>query len=137
MHLVNDDFRHLDTKRLDQLSRLLEVTKLNELAAKEARLKVEQDIINLMGVKAEGSYTYKTNQYKVTTIGNVSRKLDVMEYERIKGKIPEELRPVAYKYEIKQSLIHNLQRYHPDLYKQMTRCMTTKENKPSVKVEAI
>lgn len=128
---------HNNIIRLNVLAAGLLNAKDREAKAKEERIAIEEEIAAIVGVKDEGSYTYKSDLFKFTTTGKVSRKLDPQKYEQIKERIPEKLRPVIYKPEIKQSLIKYLQNNEPDYYKVMTECMTTTQNKASVVITPI
>ncbi len=128
----------LGTDSIDALAAALLNAKHHEQNAREARIAIEERLIEVVGSKPDSSFTYKTPHYKVVTTGKIARKLDRVKYlEMVNGKIPESLDPVITKLEINPSKLKYIQNHEPDMYRLMTLCMESKQNKTAVKVEAI
>lgn len=123
--------------RVDAIAAAWLAAKEDEKRANQIRVELEKELIKIVGAKDEGSQTSKTDRYKITTTARVSRKLNFVEYEKIKALIPEKLRPVEFKPEIKQSKIKYLQNNEPEYYKIMCQAMTSTEGKTGVTVEVI
>lgn len=128
---------HNTKEMLNILAEALIKAKMHEEDAKRSRVLIEEKIIDLIGAKDEGAYTVNTALYKLTTKGNLSRKVDWEMYEsQIKEQIPEALRPVKMKPELDTKGLHYLQNNEPSIYAIMAKCVTVTPNKTSVTVEA-
>ncbi|AMO55653.1 hypothetical protein GZ77_09020 [Endozoicomonas montiporae] len=124
---------------LDKLSWQLEEAKRHESMARQARLEVEAKILETVGVKEEGSATIKSDFYKVTTTGGITRSLDAKKFEDIKGRLPLHVaeKVVRLKPELDVRQFKALKDLSPDLYAIMAEAVTSKPRKASVKIERL
>ncbi|MEG3640654.1 DUF7173 family protein [Magnetococcus sp. PR-3] len=122
---------------LDQALFELQEAKNVEKVAKDAVLAAEQRVIDLAGVKEEGSQTTKSTYYKVTTTGNVRRSVDREAWDKIKDQLPENVTPFTTKVEVNRTKLNALKDHNPELYTLAAGCVTSKQGKSSVKFEAL
>lgn len=121
----------------DLAAAYLEAKKQEELA-RIHRVEIEKALIARVGIKEEGSQTTTAGGFKITTTGKLNRKVDWARYEReVRALIPEALRPVDYKPSLNTRGIKYVENNEPEIYKLMTRCMTTEPAKPAVAVQRI
>lgn len=120
---------------LDDLAAALLEAKKVEAEARDMRIAIEQQIIETVGVKDEGAFTVKSDRFKVTTTGKLTRKVDWKKYHAVcEVRIPEALRPVRIKEELDTKLIKHLESNEPELFAVMAECLTTSPAKPAVSV---
>jgi len=124
---------------LDVLAAALENAKADEAAATAARIDAENALIELLGVKPEGSATHKSAAYKVTITGNVRRTVDEAALAAVREAMPEALfeRAFRFKPEVSVSGVRYLQNNEPELYAIAAQAITATPGKPSVRVEAV
>lgn len=121
---------------LDQLAFALEKAKAEESAAKANRLKIEDAIAAEIGVKDEGTTTQKTEFYKISTTGGVTRKItDLVQLMGAAGELSNSL--VRTKHELNTTQLKAIRTGNPDLYIEISRFIETTPRKPSIKVEQI
>lgn len=119
---------------LDKLAWEWENAKKEEVAANEKRREIEAKIIELTGLKKEGSQTHRSSYYSVVVEGKVTRKLDQKAWERLSPEIPSELSPVVMKPDLSVSKLRALADKAPDVYNKMLLAIESKPGKPYVKV---
>lgn len=91
--------------------------KVDEARANKSRLAIEEDIVAIVGKRAEGAQTTEQDGFKVTTTGKVTRKLDWDKWEKVKDQIPANLRPIKTKEELDEKGVKYLQDNEPEIYK--------------------
>lgn len=113
--------------------------KRREEKAKEDRLQAEADICELFGVKPEGSQTESTEFFKVTTTGNMTRSFDADMWDAIAKSIPKAIRDKVVRTKVEPSLteLRKVQESNPDVYAVISKALTVKPAKASVKVEIL
>lgn len=112
--------------------------KHHEELAKEARLRAEESLIELLSFsKLEGSATEKTPAHKITLTAKLDRKLDMDAYLAIEHQLPQDMRPVKTKVELDMKGVKWLEEKAPQYYAIVAPCITTKPAKTAVKVEFI
>ncbi|UYM14279.1 DUF7173 family protein [Endozoicomonas euniceicola] len=128
-----------DVHILDQLAYKLEEAKKAEAEARQLRVAIEADILQTVGVKEEGSATIKSDWYKVTTTGGITRTLDAKKFEEIKARLPQNVaeKVVRTKPELDVRQFKALKDLSPELYAIMAEAVTSKPRKSSVKIERL
>lgn len=111
--------------------------KHQEDTARNNRIEVEQQIVDQLGCKQEGSQTHKTDGYKVTITGKINRTLDVATWDSVVDKVPTNLSPVVYKPSLDAKGLKYLQQNEPDVYRIVAEAITAKPGKPAIKVEKV
>lgn len=109
--------------------------KAAEAQATAARVEIEEQIVRLVGKRDEGSQTTDVGEYKVTTTGKVTRKMNWAAWETIKAQFPAELHPVKNKPELDEKGVKWLKEHREDLYKLLP--IEVKPAKTAVEVKLI
>jgi len=122
---------------IDEKARILQNLHFEKDAIGDVINKIEQELIALVGVKSEGRTKMRGDSYSVMTTGKLTRKLDVSIWESIKGQIPEEMHPVRTKVELDLSKLRKVEELSPATYQTITRAVTEKPAKVSVKIEEL
>ena len=119
---------------VDLLAFELAKAKQREVDAREARVKIEEDIIEAIGAKEEGATSQAGNFFKVTTTGKLTRKLDDKAFNQIAGQLGEHA-PVKTTVSLDVRKLKTLAVDEPALYQLMCQtCIETKPAKTSVAV---
>ena len=119
---------------VDLLAFELSKAKKLEASAREKRVQIEEQLIELMGVREEGATTNEGNFFKVTTTGKLTRKLDVKAFNQIAGQLGEHA-PVKTTVSLDVRKCKTLAVEEPALYQLMCEtCIETKPAKTSVAV---
>lgn len=124
---------------IDQLAAALEAAKINEDAARAARIDAENALLAVLPERTEGSATERGRDYKATATYGMTRSLDAAALAAIKDSVPEALFEQAIEYAPKLKLagLRFLQNNEPEAYAVLAQAITAKPSKPSVKVEAL
>jgi len=123
-------------------------SKLAELAARYAAANVAEDtaisyrrdlaaqIAALTGHTSEGQKTYDAgDDWKVTVKIPMNRKMDWVEWDKVKGSIPADLWPVEMKPSLDEKGVKWLQANDPRTYLIVAQCLTTTPGALSVSVK--
>lgn len=108
-----------------------------ETLANRQRLAIEEQIVEAMDVPAEGSKTHKLDHYKVTLTQPVARRLDIMEWDKVRDLCPPDMQPIKVKVEADAAGCKWLAQNDPDLWAKIATAFETKPGKVGVKVEAL
>jgi hypothetical protein len=123
---------------LESLSEQWLTQKRAEEAARDARIRTEEAIIELLGaLPDEGTRTHKADGYKIRTTSRINRRLDESAWLAIVDDIPEELRPIRYKAEIDNRGLSYLREHEPAVYGLVSRAIEAKPGKVGVVVESV
>lgn len=87
-----------------------------EAQANATRVDIETKLIAMVGHRPEGSETKDHGEYKITTTGKITRKMNWDSWAAVKTQIPDELHPVKLKPELDEKGVKWLQVHKPDLY---------------------
>jgi hypothetical protein len=123
---------------VDALAYALEEAKLAESKAHEARLAAEQSLIDVIGLKDEGTKSQKTDWYKVSITQTLNRKLRSdygAQLEDLDPAIQNQI--IRVKPALDVAALKRLATSDPDAYRIACRAIETAPAKPSVKVERI
>jgi len=107
-----------------------------EKKANTLRIELENELIALLGMKAEGSETHNLDGFKVVITGKMNRKLDVNAYREVMESIPSDLCPVRVveEYKLEDAGCRWLSENKPDVWGILAKAITTTPAKPSVNV---
>jgi hypothetical protein len=112
--------------------------KRDEAQARERRLEAEARIIELIGVKDEGSIKEDTFWYTIKTEGSVTRSLTDDFAQRMDGLDPLIFNQIIkWRPSIDVRALKALATSNPDAYRIACAGIEAKPAKPAVKVEAI
>ena len=122
---------------IEELCECLVQAKNAESLANAQRVDIEQQIIELIGKKEEGTRTVKAKGWTVKVDQTIRRKIDEKAWGLVKDQIPEALSPVSIKEELKVKTkgLRWLKDNEPGYYKLLCTAITETPAKPSVKVE--
>lgn len=113
------------------------IAKRKETQANVERIAIEDKMVALIEVPAEGSKTQKIGDYKITVTQPVSRKLDETEWALVASRIPTNLHPVKTKLEADAVGIKWLAQNEPLTWAKIATAFETKPGKVGIKVEAM
>lgn len=106
-------------------------------AAKLQLADAEDALIELVGVKPEGSTTSKTDFYKVTTTGRMNRSVDEAKLADVQAQVPQELFEAVFQYKPGLSITGLRKAEKSTFWPLVASAITTKPGKPGVKIERI
>jgi hypothetical protein len=124
-----------DLPKLAKLATDWRESKRAEENARDARLRIEQEILEQTGCKEEGSQTHDAGDWRITVTGKLKRKLNADKWREIEDSIPEALRPVEYKPALDTAGLRCLENNEPDIYRQICQAIETKPAKPSITIK--
>lgn len=121
------------TELIERLHRLKEA----EAEARAARLDAEDDLIEALALpdKEEGSMTRTFGPWKVTVTNKLTRNFDPDAWAEVCDQVPANLRPVRMRLELDVKGLRWLADNRPDIYKIVSRCVTTKPAKTAVTIK--
>jgi len=123
---------------LEQLCVDLIHAKQREQDATEARVAIERMVIDKCGgPPEEGVKNVDGNGVKVKIEQRIDRKIDQKAYALIVDEIPESIRPVRFEEvaKVDSKGVRWLRENEPGYFKLLSKALTEKPAKPSVKVE--
>lgn len=106
-----------------------------EIIAK--RHAVEKQITEALDAKDEGTISHKLEQHKVTLTQPVTRKVDAVQWDKVKDKIPENMHPIKVSISADAVGCRYLAEKEPVLWRKVAKAFETKQGKIGVKVEEI
>lgn len=109
--------------------------KIAEGLARELRIKIEGEIAQAFDVPMECTKTHQTENYKVTLVQPITRKIDPAEWDLVKQNVPSNMHPVKIKIEVDQAGCKYLANKEPEMWNKIAAAFTTTPGKVSVKVE--
>ena len=98
---------------------------------------VEKQITEALDAKDEGTISHKLEQHKVTLTQPVTRKVDAVQWEKVKDKIPENMHPIKVSISADAVGCRYLAEKEPVLWRKVAKAFETKQGKIGVKVEEI
>lgn len=122
---------------LDDLATQWFNTKAKESQLEAQRVEIEKQICALTQSKAEGSKTDKTEKWKVTTTGKMTRKIDVEGFDAIAHQIPAEFHPIKTTRALDEKGLTWLKENRPAIYDLVVPLVTTTPAKTAVKCEPL
>jgi|TARA_R110000803_G_scaffold68282_3_gene130119 hypothetical protein len=97
---------------------------------------IEEQLTKALDAKDEGSVTHKLEDHKVTLSQSVTRKIDLVKWEEVKHKIPEDRHPVKSTLSADSVGVRWLLDNNPKQWAKVAEAFETKKAKIGVKVEA-
>ena len=114
----------------DLVDRWLDLKKAED-NAKEERIKIEEEMINFLETKSEGSTTTTLeDNTKITVKCGFNRKLDLKAWEKVKQKIVPDVRPIKTKIELDEPALKKLKEKQPLVYNTISEAITVTTSKP-------
>lgn len=124
---------------LDLAAQVWRTAKTQEDEAKAIRLSAEETLLRLVGVKAEGTTTVKTEWFTIKTVGKLTRSLDAARLPDVAQEVSAQLyhKVVLDKPTLNLRALRAVEEANPDAYHIFSRAITVKPAKPSVSVELL
>jgi len=125
------------SNNLENLCGKLHRAKQREADVKQERVRLEKEIAAIVATKMEGTDKVVAGMFQVTVASKLTHRLDLKEWAKIEGSIPEGLSPLVYKPSLDLKKYRAIEAANPALFAMVSRAVTTKSAKASVKVEQI
>lgn len=109
--------------------------KKTEAQAAAKRKKIEDQLVAALGAREEGAETHEVGPYKVTITGKLTRSVDPVAWESVKGRIDQNMWPVKVSTSVDAPGVKYLQNNEPDLWKAISVAFETKPAKTAVAVK--
>ena len=107
-----------------------------EEVAKNLRLSIEKDLLEVIPAREEGSQTTElANGMRVKTTGKMTYKADIDLLKAMTSSWPEEVRPIRAKLEVDEPLLRAIRIDRPDLWAVLSTAVTVKPAKTYIVVE--
>jgi len=124
----------------DQLNQLAAtyLTEKAKLAAQQRAVRDAEDaLIKHVGTKDEGSFTVHSDRYKVTTTQSVTRKVEPSLAKQLYDQIPRDLYAGLFDWKpsLSVKVYREVEKYQPEVFDLVSKAVTSKASKPSVKVD--
>jgi len=97
-------------------------------------------IVSVVGVKDEGSFSVKGDAHKITTSQTVTRRFTDEKLARdLWMSLPKDTAEalIQWKPALSVKVYKDLEKYQPETFEKISRVVTSKPGKPSVKVEVL
>lgn len=126
-------------KTLDDLCIELDALKGQIAARQKLVAELEQEIAAKVGVKDEGAFSVKCDGYKVTTEQRINRTVNADMARDVASRLPQDIADsvFAWKPSLSLRVYKDLEKYQPDTFREVSRAVTAKPGKVSVKLEAL
>ena len=99
---------------------------------------LQAQLTALVGVKEEGSTTVRTDRFKLTTTGKLNRTVDTEALTKAWNSLSAEAHEaITWKASVNVRNLHNLEKYCPERYRDLSAYITVKPAKASLSIEAI
>jgi hypothetical protein len=120
---------------LKNLSTLWLAAKQLERSAQAERIQIEEQIIALCDTKEEGSSTQDIGDgVKITTTGKLTYKADLSLLDELTDLWPEDSKPVKLSLKLDESVLKNIRRNEPELWRSIAKVVEVKPAKTGVVV---
>ena len=121
--------------KIDELAIKWSIAKQKEDAARDERVAVEKQIIELHPAREEGSETFATPQgVKISLTGKLTYKADLPKLLELTQHWPVEAKPIKTEVKVDESILKALREHAPDSWLQIAPAITVTPAKTGVKV---
>lgn len=122
---------------IDDLAQRLVEAKNEETEARDARLQIEDAIVNFFGAKEEGTENFVGEHYTLTTVGSLTRSIPVDQFQPMKAGLEPcvfddivTLKPALNTANLKRLAVND-----PESFRKAMRFISVKPAKVAVKVK--
>lgn len=120
----------------DELAKQWREAKQREEAARNDRVAIEQQIIDLHPAKEEGAVTVHTAAgNNITLTGKLTYKVDIEKLTALTGSWPADIRPLKTKVEADETKLKALRNDVPKLWAEIAAAVETKPAKTGVAIK--
>lgn len=106
-----------------------------EEKARKNRIDIEKQIEEILPQFEEQSKTLHEEGFKIVLKKSESWSFDQIRWENTRLKISPELRPEKIKYDVDKKGLEFLKEKYPDIYRQVSDCVSYKTGKTSFTIE--
>ena len=122
-------------KTIDELAIEWSIAKQKEEAARDERVAIEQEILELNPAREEGSETFSTpNGVKITTTGKLTYKADLNKLLEITQAWPSDAKPIKTEVKIDESKLKVIRSESPTIWAQIAAAITVTPAKTGIKI---
>jgi hypothetical protein len=122
--------------KMDELAIKWSIAKQKEDAARDERVAIERQIIEVHPAREEGSETFATpNGVKVTLTGKLSYKVDLDKLTMLTGSWPADMRPIKIETKVDESKLKAIRSDAPDAWVKIAPAVTVTPAKTGVTVK--
>jgi len=112
--------------------------KATEQAANKNRIRIEEEIFDIIRPNAEGRMSLKLGSgYKLTLTSKMIYKGDCDALEAMSADWPAEFQVVRLKKDLNETKLKEIRMYRPEVWRRMSDIITMKPAKVSVSIERI
>ena len=123
-------------EKLDELAMKWSIAKQKEEAARDERISIEEQILELEKPKEEGAMTIHTpNGVSITLTGKVTYKCDIQKLTALTGSWPSDARPLKTEVKADESKLKVIRRESPSIWAQMATAITVTPAKTGVSIK--
>lgn len=129
----------MSAENVDLLARQWQEAKKSEMESRDERLKLEEQIIGLVGAKIEGATSVKTKNYKITTTGKMTRRVNEEKLEEFRNLIPDAIFNKVFSFtpKLNTKALKSVQDIAHDTYKILAQTFVSKPAKTAISVSEI
>ena len=121
----------------EQLAEQLIAAKAAEAQANKERVRIEEQLIEMLGAKEEGATTHElANGLKLTVTGKMTYKADMPLPMQIAGNLPANLRPLKVETKLDETGAKYLRNNEPEVWAMLAPAITITPAKTSVTIKA-
>jgi len=125
-------------EQLEILSIVWLDAKATEQAANKNRIRIEEEIFDIIRPNAEGRMSLKLGSgYKLTLTSKMIYKGDCDALEAMSADWPAEFQVVRLKKDFNETKLKEIRMYRPEVWRRMSDIITMKPAKVSVSIERI
>ena len=122
-------------EKIDELAIKWSIAKQKEDAARDERVSIEKQIIDLHPAKEEGSETFATpHGVKIQLTGKVTYKCDLEKLTELTATWPSDLRPIKTVVQADEGKLKAMRREVPELWAKVAAAITITPAKTGVSI---
>jgi hypothetical protein len=124
---------------LDQAAFQLQEAKNRLELIRQDVITAEQRIIELAGVKDEGTTSQSGKYFKIKTVAKINRRIDLEALDLLRQQLPQAIIGKAFKFKpsIDAKGLRHLELNEPEYYNEITRAVIATPAKIAVSVELV
>lgn len=121
---------------LKELTNLWMAAKADERLANIRRVTIEDQILNMVEHKEEGSMTIDAGDgIKITTTGKLSYKADVQLLDKLTMNWEQSTKPLKIEVKADETKLKKIRRENPNLWREIAKAVEIKPQKTGVSIE--
>ena len=124
---------------IDQAAFQLQEAKNRMELVRQEVLIAEKNVIDLAGVKEEGTTSEAGLYFKIKTVAKINRRIDLNEFDLLSDRLPHAIMQEAFTFKpsINAKGLRHLELNEPEYYNEITRAVIATPAKIAVSLELI